>query len=403
MPPPYLPGDYVFARILKSRLPPWPAKVGGPRPGGNIAVTFVRPTDAPDDIPEGDAVVQLRHCRPFDILSDTTPSKLRDTATSLLACAESVPPAISAARAAATAPLTAALTTASSATHTQLNPDALPMPPPFEPVGVVTSPYRSHVDAPRQPDHSTAMDEGVITLRSSIPAASLHCLAGFDFIWVVYWLCYSRNWNAQLVPPRDPTGGPRGVFSTRSPHRPTPIGLSAVRLLGVSGRTLRICGHDILHGTPVLDIKPYLPYTDAIVGARAGWVDDLERRVGLGVAPVPADHKPDVVRTKATAAAALAAEAGAVPGPTQPPPPKRARRDCADQDVGAQGSDCEASGSDASGMDGGGVPDGARGPRSDPVLGRYYGRKSHAPVRLLTTVTLNECGRNETRAQGGVG
>eukprot|EP00658_Telonema_sp_P-2_P047939 TRINITY_DN36497_c0_g1_i1.p1 TRINITY_DN36497_c0_g1~~TRINITY_DN36497_c0_g1_i1.p1 ORF type:complete len:114 (+),score=15.46 TRINITY_DN36497_c0_g1_i1:192-533(+) len=68
----------------------------------------------------------------------------------------------------------------------------------------------------------------------------------------------------------------RGVFSTRSPHRPNGIGLSCVRLVDVQGLCVHIADHDLLHGTPVLDIKPYLPFCDSHPDARAGWVSELD-------------------------------------------------------------------------------------------------------------------------------
>ena len=67
----------------------------------------------------------------------------------------------------------------------------------------------------------------------------------------------------------------RGLFATRSPDRPNPIGLSAVQLVRVDGLRLHVRGVDLLDGTPILDIKPYVPYADAFPDARAGWIDEL--------------------------------------------------------------------------------------------------------------------------------
>lgn len=96
----------------------------------------------------------------------------------------------------------------------------------------------------------------------------------------------SAGFKAMIIPPRDDQW--RGVFATRSPHRPNFIGLSCVRLVMVHGLEIHIADHDLLHGTPVLDIKPYLPFCDAHPTARAGWVDDLEA-TGKG----KGDHKYD--------------------------------------------------------------------------------------------------------------
>jgi tRNA (Thr-GGU) A37 N-methylase len=73
--------------------------------------------------------------------------------------------------------------------------------------------------------------------------------------------------------PRD-SEGEHGLFATRSPHRPNLIGLSCLRLTGIEGRVLHVLGVDILDHTPVLDIKPYVPYADAFPEARAGWLDE---------------------------------------------------------------------------------------------------------------------------------
>lgn len=151
------------------------------------------------------------------------------------------------------------------------DPDDLPAVA-MRPVGVVHSPYRNHFDTPRQPGTAPPRD-GWIVLRRGLQNLARD-LRGFERIWVLFEFNYSRGWKHTVVPPRDRV--PRGLFATRSPHRPNPLGLSCVRLLNVVGRKLLIRDHDLLHGTPVLDLKPYLPYCDAHPDAAAGWVDRLE-------------------------------------------------------------------------------------------------------------------------------
>lgn len=151
------------------------------------------------------------------------------------------------------------------------DPDDLPAVS-MTPVGVVHSDYKEHFDTPRQPGTLPPTDAWIV-LRSGLQNL-IRDLKGFDRIWVVFQFNYSRGWKHQVRPPRD--GNPRGLFATRAPHRPNPIGLSCVRLLNVRGHRLLIRDHDLLHGTPVLDIKPYLPYTDAHPDAKAGWVDELD-------------------------------------------------------------------------------------------------------------------------------
>ena len=98
-------------------------------------------------------------------------------------------------------------------------------------------------------------------------------LEGADRIWVVYVFDRNRSWKPKVLPP---VGKRRiGVFATRSPHRPNPIGLSAVRLLKVEGLKLYIADHDLLNGTAILDIKPYLRDADAFPEAKLPWRDNI--------------------------------------------------------------------------------------------------------------------------------
>ena len=104
---------------------------------------------------------------------------------------------------------------------------------------------------------------------------SLKDLGGFERIWLLYWFDRADLSGRMVVTPYlDPT--PRGVFSTRAPSRPNPIGLSCVKLLGIEENILRIQGVDVLDGTPVLDIKPYVPRFDSFEGVKAGWVDSAK-------------------------------------------------------------------------------------------------------------------------------
>ena len=140
-------------------------------------------------------------------------------------------------------------------------------------IGVVHSPYRERYAAPRQPALERA-EPATIELNPGLNLEqALADLEGFSHIWVIYWMHLNRGWNPTVIPPRGPKVR-RGLFSTRAPHRPNSIGLSAVRLNGVEGRKLYIEDHDMLDGTPVLDIKPYIPYTDAHPEASSGWLND---------------------------------------------------------------------------------------------------------------------------------
>jgi tRNA (adenine37-N6)-methyltransferase len=146
----------------------------------------------------------------------------------------------------------------------------------LEPIGVVHSPFTERRQAPRQ--SAAAQDvRGTIEL---LPGKGFeHALQDIEMwshLWVIFWFHLNQDWKPKVLPPRSTRR--RGLFATRSPHRPNPIGLSAVKLEGVSGLTLEVSALDILEGTPVLDIKPYVPYADALSGAGNGWLEDDDPR-----------------------------------------------------------------------------------------------------------------------------
>lgn len=150
----------------------------------------------------------------------------------------------------------------------------------MRPIGVVRSPYKERFGTPRQPTvtaqalEDRALEAEIHIFDNDDYERALTGLAGFDYIWLIYAFHLNHGWSALVTPPRGPKAK-QGLFATRSPHRPNPIGLSALRLLGIEGRVLRVLGHDMLDGTPVLDIKPYVPYADAFPQARAGWLDAI--------------------------------------------------------------------------------------------------------------------------------
>jgi len=110
-------------------------------------------------------------------------------------------------------------------------------------------------------------------------AAALAGLDGFSHVWVVTVLHLNGDgWRASVKPPRGDRARRVGVFATRSPHRPNRLGLSALRIVGVApdAGVVDVQGLDLLDGTPVLDLKPYVAYTDGVgVGGRGGWVEEV--------------------------------------------------------------------------------------------------------------------------------
>jgi len=131
----------------------------------------------------------------------------------------------------------------------------------LDPIGIVRSPFTERVEAPRQglvrPDAA-----GVIELLAGKGFEdALADLSGFSHIWVLFWFDRNLGWRPKVRPPRSEIK--RGLFATRSPYRPNPIGMSLVMLDSVVGLKLNVHGLDVLDGTPVLDIKPYVAYADS--------------------------------------------------------------------------------------------------------------------------------------------
>jgi tRNA-Thr(GGU) m(6)t(6)A37 methyltransferase TsaA len=144
----------------------------------------------------------------------------------------------------------------------------------LQPIGVMRARQRVHHDAPRQSGLGRG-GNGVIEVRQGLQDG-LRDLAGFSHLWVLSWLHHTRGRRCLVMPPRDTRL--RGVFATRAPQRPNPIGLSCVRLVRIEKRRVYVADHDLLDGTPILDLKPYFPEFDAAAGARVPeWVGRLMR------------------------------------------------------------------------------------------------------------------------------
>jgi tRNA-Thr(GGU) m(6)t(6)A37 methyltransferase TsaA len=160
----------------------------------------------------------------------------------------------------------------------------------YRPIGLLRSPYARRIDAPHQGTvvegtQTGKMADATLELAEWLDEKVVQDLNGFERVWLIFSFHLSDGWTCSVKPPR---GGPkRGVLATRSPHRPNSIGLSAVELVKIEGRTLHLRGVDLLDGTPVLDIKPYVPYADAFPDAKAGWIDELDAQLGRQSAPGP--------------------------------------------------------------------------------------------------------------------
>jgi tRNA (adenine37-N6)-methyltransferase len=143
-------------------------------------------------------------------------------------------------------------------------------------IGYVRSAYRDTRDIPKGlgAKHEA---EGVLEIRAEFEPG-LTDIEGFSHLFVIWAFDRAEGFNLVATPPSDDR--PHGVFATRSPQRPNPIGLTVVELLGREGPVLRVRGIDMLDGTPILDIKPYLSNVPP-ERLRRGWLAEAEARTGV--------------------------------------------------------------------------------------------------------------------------
>ncbi len=151
----------------------------------------------------------------------------------------------------------------------------------FDPIGTIHSCYGEKFGIPRQPGLVKSATATLELPRNMLDA--VRGLEGFSHLWIVFVFHQSMRdeWKATVRPPRLGGNERVGVFASRSNFRPNPIGLSVVELLKIEGCVLTLGGGDFLDGTPVLDIKPYIPYADRIPGATGAFA---------GTAPEPVNH-----------------------------------------------------------------------------------------------------------------
>lgn len=143
----------------------------------------------------------------------------------------------------------------------------------MHPIGVIRSPYTETSQIPKGPGAKHDA-EGVLELLPEYEAG-LKDVDGFSHLFVLWVFDRATGYDLVATPPVDPR--PHGVFSTRSPRRPNPIGLTVVRVLGVEGNKVRVRGVDMLDGTPFLDIKPYMSSIPADE-LRRGWLAGVEEQ-----------------------------------------------------------------------------------------------------------------------------
>ncbi len=153
-----------------------------------------------------------------------------------------------------------------------------------KPIAYIETDFKEKFGIPRQSGRAPSLQARIVFTPEYRNADALREIEGFSHLWLLFdfSLAHKTEWSATVRPPR--LGGNKrvGVFASRSPFRPNPIGLSCVKLVGVEqteteGAVLIVSGADLLDGTPILDIKPYLPFADCIPEATAGYAGQHEK------------------------------------------------------------------------------------------------------------------------------
>ena len=150
----------------------------------------------------------------------------------------------------------------------------------MSPVAIFHSPFPTKFGIPRQAGVVSEIPGTIIFEKPFRTPDAIRGLEGFDFIWII-WQSAATNSSPTVRPPRLGGNTRVGVFASRSPQRPNPIGLSSVRISHIDydapdGPVIHVLGADIMDGTPILDIKPYIPYTDSHPEARGGFTDTTD-------------------------------------------------------------------------------------------------------------------------------
>ena len=138
----------------------------------------------------------------------------------------------------------------------------------YKPIGIIHSPFLELDDMPIQPSGAQGIKGHILVNEEFVEG--LGDLDGFSHIYLLYHLHLSNSYNLKVVPFLDDQ--PRGIFSTRAPKRPNPIGLSVVKLNKIVFNRIEIENVDIVDGTPLLDIKPYVPDMDEVGFSKIGWL-----------------------------------------------------------------------------------------------------------------------------------
>ena len=145
----------------------------------------------------------------------------------------------------------------------------------YTPIGIIHSPFKTPRGSPIQP--SAALGTGGTAEIFPEFSEGLDDLTGFSHIFLLYHFHLSKKFSLKVTPFLDDSQ--RGLFATRAPSRPNPIGISVVKLVKIEGQTLHIQNVDVVEGTPLLDIKPYVPAFDVHPADKIGWIEDRTTKV----------------------------------------------------------------------------------------------------------------------------
>ncbi|MCB0368322.1 MAG: tRNA (N6-threonylcarbamoyladenosine(37)-N6)-methyltransferase TrmO [Bdellovibrionales bacterium] len=156
----------------------------------------------------------------------------------------------------------------------------------YTPIGIFKSSAVNNYDLPRQPQNQLDEESSVKLHHDSDYIElfkghnfeqALLDLDGFSRLWVIFQFHKNENWNPMILPPRG-SDKKVGVFSSRSPYRPNPIGISCLEIIQIQGLKIFVSSADILAETPILDIKPYIPYCDAFPNSKVGWLENIDQK-----------------------------------------------------------------------------------------------------------------------------
>jgi tRNA-Thr(GGU) m(6)t(6)A37 methyltransferase TsaA len=138
----------------------------------------------------------------------------------------------------------------------------------LKPIGIIHSPYKNRGEAPYQGYKSEEISQIEVFEEFE---QGLQDIDGFSHIIIIYWFHKSQGYHLLVKTPWDEI--PHGLFTTRSPHRPCPLGLTVVELVAREKNILKVKGLDAIDGTPLLDIKPYIPLVDKRSVVKPGWLE----------------------------------------------------------------------------------------------------------------------------------